>query len=62
MNKFQKIAVQMAKDDLNKKYSKELRYDFRESRNDWYRIISNKNEFNIKKALGLKNYNKNLEW
>lgn len=61
MNKFQKIAVQMAKDDLKKENAKELGYNFRQSRNDYYGTLKNK-KLNIKRALGFKNYNKNLKW
>ncbi|CEK34547.1 hypothetical protein UMC2_37581 [[Clostridium] sordellii] len=61
MNKFQKIAAQMAKDDLKKEYAKVLRYSFRQNRNDYYRIFKNE-KFNIKEALGSKDYNKELEW
>ncbi|CEK34354.1 hypothetical protein UMC2_35651 [[Clostridium] sordellii] len=61
MNKFQKIAAQMAKDDLKKEDAKELGYNFRQNRNNYYGALKNK-KINIKRALGTKNYNKELEW
>lgn len=61
MNKFQKIAVQMAKDDLKKENAKELGYNFRQSRNIYYVTLKNK-KINIKIALESKNNNKDFEW
>ncbi len=55
MNKFQKIAVQMAKDDAKKDCWK---YDFKTFRNVYYRVLSDKKRYNIQKALGFKNWNK----
>ena len=61
MNKFQKIAVQMAKDDLKKENAKKLGYKFRKNRNSYYVTLKNK-KINIKIALESKNNNKDFEW
>lgn len=61
MNKFQKIAAQMAKDDLKKEKAKELGYNFREGKNGYYNC-NRKAKLSIQGALEFKNHNKNLEW
>lgn len=56
MNKFQKVAVQIAKDDIKKRSS----YRFREIRNACYAEFK-ANKVPIKKALGFKNWKKTLD-
>ncbi len=56
MNKFQKVAVQIAKDDIKKGNS----YRFREIRNACYAEFK-ANKVPIKKALGFKNWKKTLD-
>lgn len=60
MNKFQKVALQMAKDDKRKgKYENEpLKYGAR----GWYSVFkSNRNHWLYLKALDFKNWNKTKE-
>lgn len=63
MNKFQKIALQIAKDDKNKKnvifidytlkhYSRQVYLDFKSNRSRWTYL----------KALDFKNWNKNFKY
>lgn len=54
MNKFQKIAVQMAKDDIKKG----SRSSFRRLKNDYYNLMKIKSEWPIQKVLDFKNWNK----
>lgn len=53
MNKFQKVAVKMAKSDVYK----ELFGGFSKNRNMYYNVLK-KNKYPIETALGLKNWNK----
>lgn len=53
MNKFQKIAIQMAKDDIKKGTG----YKFRKLKNGYYEQLK-KNKWPILKALGYKDWNK----
>lgn len=53
MNKFQKIAVKMAKDDIKKGYN----FRFRKLKNEYYSTFK-KDKFPILKAIGYKNWNK----
>lgn len=57
MNKSQKIAVQMAKDDMKKGYE----FTFNFNRNGYYAIIK-RHRFPIQKALGFKNWNKTCDY
>lgn len=61
MNKFQKIATQIAKDDKNKIYYKDFpnAYHFKNFKAGYLQILK-KQKMHIKKALGFKN--KNKEW
>lgn len=58
MNKFQKVAVQMVKDDMKKSNH---RINFRKERNEYYLIIK-KHKYPIIGAIGFKNFNKTLEF
>ena len=57
MNKFQKIATQMAKDDVKKDNG----FGFRELKNVYYNRFK-KDKYPILKALEYKNWNKTLEF
>lgn len=56
MNKFQKVAVQMAKDDMKKGY----KFTFNVIRNAYYAAFK-ESKMPIKKALGFKNWNKTCD-
>lgn len=58
MNKFEKIALQCAKDDMKKGY------DFitlKKSKRE-YAAIFKRDKYNIEKALDFKQWNKNQKW
>ena len=61
MNKFQKIATQMAKDDGNKKYYEDYPYlyHFKKFKANYLQILRSR-KMNIKNALKFKK--KNKEW
>lgn len=59
MNKFQKIAAQMAKDDLKKDVN--FGFGFREMKNEYYNRFK-KEKWPILKALDYKNWNKTCEF
>lgn len=61
MNKFQKIATQMAKDDKRKIYYKDFPnlYHFKNFKAGYLQILRSR-KMDIKNALGFKN--KNKEW
>lgn len=58
MNKFQKIAAQMAKDDMKKQYK---HFSIKELKNMYYHTFK-KDKYTILKALDYKNWNKNCEF
>lgn len=58
MNKFQKIASQMAKDDIKKG----IKFGFRELKNGYYNQLSKKDEWPLLKSLKYKNWNKTYEF
>lgn len=57
MNKFQKIATQMAKDDIKKG----IEFKFRELKNLYYNQFKN-DKWPILKALDYKDWNKTCEF
>lgn len=58
MNKFEKVALQAAKDDLQKGYDfKKLRRSKR-----MYYAMFKSNKWPFKKVIGFKNYNKSIKW
>lgn len=58
MNKFEKIALQCAKDDSQKSYDfVSLKKSKRE-----YVTIFKKNNYSLEKALDFKNWNKKQNW
>ena len=61
MNKFQKIATQMAKDDKNKIYYEDFPdlYHFKNFKAGYLQIFKSR-KMDIENALGFKN--KNKEW
>ena len=58
MNKYQKLAVKCAKDDLKKCYNNEFTFKFLKN---FYLNLFKKNSYCIKKAIGFKNWNKTIK-
>lgn len=59
MNKFQKVALQMTKDDKRGGLSIFVDEPLKKATRDWYSIFKgNKSRYPYKKALDFKNWNK----
>ncbi|WP_165776145.1 hypothetical protein [Clostridium combesii] len=58
MNKFEKIALQCAKDDVKKGYDFVI---LKKSKKE-YTAIFKRNEYTIEKALDFIKWNKELDW